>query len=126
MQFLKEREHEHIQEEGTAAAREYAHRPSHSRTKSTPAVRRRSDAGERAPLIRRHRSYNQDEPDATPEPHNAAGGTILGIHNLAIVFPQFIVSDSIPIALSAPNTCCSAAVDRSCVERHLPHRRCRY
>ncbi|KAI0732995.1 major facilitator superfamily domain-containing protein [Fomitopsis betulina] len=92
MEFLKEREHEHIQEEGTAAAREYAHRPSHSRTKSTPAVRRRSDAGERAPLIRRHRSYNQDEPDATPEPHNAAGGTILGIHNLAIVFPQFIIA----------------------------------
>lgn len=29
-----------------------------------------------------------DAPNAEP----AAGGTILGIHNLAIVFPQFIVS----------------------------------
>ena len=29
-----------------------------------------------------------DAPDANP----VAGGTILGIHNLAIVFPQFIVS----------------------------------
>lgn len=29
-----------------------------------------------------------DAPDVEP----VAGGTILGIHNLAIVFPQFIVS----------------------------------
>lgn len=31
------------------------------------------------------------------ESPNVAGGTILGIHNLAIVFPQFIVSASKPV-----------------------------
>ena len=55
---------------------------------------------ERQPLIRR-RSYEEYEADiqesgpAVP----VAGGTVLGIHNLAIVFPQFIVrsaSHSIP------------------------------
>ena len=33
-----------------------------------------------------------DVPDAEP----VAGGTILGIHNLAIVFPQFIVRFRVP------------------------------
>ncbi|KAH9938239.1 major facilitator superfamily domain-containing protein [Fomitopsis serialis] len=94
MEFLKEREREHSAEESAPAAGESVNRPSHSRTRSTPAVvRRQSDASERAPLLRRRRSFNQDEIDATPsETQPLAGGTVLGIHNLAIVFPQFIVA----------------------------------
>lgn len=41
-----------------------------------------------------------------PEPQNLAGGTILGIHNLAIVFPQFIVSGSVSVVLSTSDICC--------------------
>ncbi|KAF9019235.1 MFS general substrate transporter [Hymenopellis radicata] len=64
-------------------------RPAHTRTLSTPGLR----VGERQPLLRR-RSLDEFEagsdeiPPATP----VAGGTILGVHNLAIVMPQFIVS----------------------------------
>ncbi|KAF8897661.1 major facilitator superfamily domain-containing protein [Infundibulicybe gibba] len=66
-------------------------RPTHSRVVSTPGIRRGVD--ERQPLIRR-RSY--DEYETTPEEVSPAtplpGGTVLGIHNLAIVMPQFIVA----------------------------------
>lgn len=95
MEFLKERERD-VNEESEAIAREWTRRPSHSRTLSTPAIRRNSrqgeDEGERTPLLRRRRSFDQHNPDATPEAEAAVGGTILGIHNLAIVMPQFIVS----------------------------------
>ncbi|CDO71304.1 hypothetical protein BN946_scf184908.g61 [Trametes cinnabarina] len=93
MEFLKEREGE-SSIEGEAAAREWLRRPSHSRTLSTPAVRRnsRQDQGERAPLLQRRRSFDQHDPHARPEVEAVAGGTVLGIHNLAIVMPQFIVA----------------------------------
>lgn len=92
MEFLKERERD-VNEDGEAVAREWARRPSHSRTLSTPAMRRNSRVGEgeRTPLLRR-RSFDQHNPDAVPEQEAVAGGTILGIHNLAIVMPQFVVS----------------------------------
>ncbi|EJF61160.1 MFS general substrate transporter [Dichomitus squalens LYAD-421 SS1] len=94
MEFLKERERE-AEEDGEAVARAWARRPSHSRTLSTPAIRRNSRQnadGERTPLLRR-RSFDQRDADAgLPESESAAGGTILGIHNLAIVMPQFIVA----------------------------------
>ncbi|KAF5364199.1 hypothetical protein D9756_000488 [Leucocoprinus leucothites] len=66
--------------------------PIRSRNISTPAASRTN--GERTPLLRR-RSLN--EPDAIPVEEAAvsttlAGGTVLGIHNLAIVAPQFIVA----------------------------------
>jgi len=56
-------------------------------------MRRTTD--ERQPLIR-HRSFDEQDvevirseiPPANPIP----GGTILGLHNLAIVMPQFIVA----------------------------------
>jgi len=80
MEFLKEREIEVVEASSRAA--------SHSRTRSTPAVS--SLRTERSPLLRRH---SLDEIDAdVPEPEPVAGGTILGIHNLAIVFPQFIIA----------------------------------
>jgi solute carrier family 45 protein 1/2/4 len=67
-------------------------RPSHIRNLSTPA--RPSFTSETRPLIRR-RSF--DEYDTNPEEEEIAikplpGGTILGIHNLAIVVPQLIVA----------------------------------
>jgi solute carrier family 45 protein 1/2/4 len=35
----------------------------------------------------------EDEPLLATEKKPIAGGTILGVHNLAIVMPQFIVSE---------------------------------
>lgn len=94
MEFLKEREGE-AEEDGGAIAREWAHRPSHSRTRSTPAAGRNSRHAphdERTPLVRR-RSLEHRNPDSVPlEAEAATGGTILGIHNLAIVMPQFVVA----------------------------------
>ncbi|KAG5651968.1 hypothetical protein H0H81_006783 [Sphagnurus paluster] len=68
-----------------------ARRPSHIRVASTPPVMRRL-VDERQPLLRR-RSY--DAYETTPDEMTIApmaGGTVLGIHNLAIVLPQFIVA----------------------------------
>ena len=65
-------------------------RPTHIRNFSAPNQPPRY--GERQPLIR-SRSY--DEYDTNPEDDvpetRLAGGTVLGIHNLAVVLPQFIV-----------------------------------
>jgi len=66
-------------------------RQTYGRTISTPALVNRET--ERQPLLRR-RSYDEYETrgddDAEPKVP-VGGGTVLGIHNLAIVFPQFIV-----------------------------------
>ncbi|KIP07007.1 hypothetical protein PHLGIDRAFT_13479 [Phlebiopsis gigantea 11061_1 CR5-6] len=90
-QFLKERETEVTPEQETFQRSLANRRPSHTRTMSTPA--RPIITNEHQPLLRRRRSFEEphdllDAPDADP----VAGGTILGIHNLAIVFPQFIVA----------------------------------
>ncbi|TFY65644.1 hypothetical protein EVG20_g5453 [Dentipellis fragilis] len=65
-------------------------RPPHERTLSTPNL---AATAERQPLVR-HRSLDElDEVMAAEiQAPSPAGGTILGIHNLAIVFPQFIVA----------------------------------
>ncbi|KAF8205098.1 hypothetical protein BJ912DRAFT_940249 [Pholiota molesta] len=69
-------------------------RPFHNRNISTPSHGRPSfSEGERRPLIRRrsfddHENQHEEEMPFTPLP----GGTILGIHNLSIVIPQFIVA----------------------------------
>ncbi|RDB22586.1 General alpha-glucoside permease [Hypsizygus marmoreus] len=68
-------------------------RPSHNRVLSSPPVIRRSN-DERQPLLRR-RSF--EEYAVSPEEVGGpvapmSGGTVLGIHNLAIVLPQFIVA----------------------------------
>lgn len=81
-----------MKEPGKPANDEVANRRTgHVRNLSTPGVSRKT--GERTPLLRR-RSF--EEPDASPEDEaipstTLAGGTVLGIHNLAIVAPQFIV-----------------------------------
>ena len=94
---MKEREHD-VTPEQEEHQREWSRRPSHSRTRSTPAG---GLGNEREPLLRRRRSleeYNDLANAAATEAEPSAGGTILGIHNLAIVFPQFIVSPSTAVA----------------------------
>lgn len=68
-------------------------RPSHTRVLSSPPVRRRPVA-ERQPLLRRRSfdEYNETGADDASPVAQMAGGTVLGIHNLAIVMPQFIVA----------------------------------
>lgn len=74
-------------------------RPAHQRVASTPAHRHyptRRRMSERTALVRRHSLMGAGGPVTNdlrymgPEP--VAGGTILGIHNLAIVTPQLLVS----------------------------------
>ncbi|KAH8105925.1 MFS general substrate transporter [Cristinia sonorae] len=89
MEFLKERERD-LETDAEQAAREFTRRPSHSRTQSTPAFR--PNPNEREPLLRRRRSFDEHNVEMTADKSPVAGGTILGIHNLAIVFPQFIVA----------------------------------
>ncbi|KAF8076526.1 major facilitator superfamily domain-containing protein [Lyophyllum atratum] len=75
--------------QSTAAALA-ARRPSHTRVLSAPPPRRLVD--EQQPLLRR-RSLDAYEPGPGEVPiAPMAGGTVLGIHNLAIVMPQFIVA----------------------------------
>lgn len=76
-----------------AAASGSSNRP-FQRVSSTPSQLWKQGAvtTERSPLLRRH-SYkgetltNEMNPTGAP----AAGGTVLGIHNLAVVLPQFLV-----------------------------------
>ncbi|KAG6830831.1 hypothetical protein H0H92_014483 [Tricholoma furcatifolium] len=88
METLKEKERQPPRPTEALASR----RPSHTRVVSTPAFYRRG-LDERQPLLTRRRSFDAYESGAeesiiTP----MAGGTVLGIHNLAIVMPQFIVA----------------------------------
>ena len=71
-----------------------------TRTVSSPNLLRTAVLNERQPLLARRRSFeDQVDNDDTQKSARVAGGTILGIHNLAIVFPQFLVSLH-PISLS--------------------------
>ncbi|KAJ7228529.1 hypothetical protein GGX14DRAFT_530297 [Mycena pura] len=69
-------------------------RPTHSRALSVPGPVLRRDSDERQPLLRRRRSFDayDPEPEEVPPAARVAGGTILGVHNLAIVAPQLIVA----------------------------------
>ncbi|KAF9268105.1 MFS general substrate transporter [Marasmius fiardii PR-910] len=72
-------------------------RSNHGRTISSPGLRRalsdENGRGERRPLLRR-RSLDEYDTilDETTSAKPLAGGTILGVHNLAIVIPQFVVA----------------------------------
>ena len=88
-QFLKDLD----QPAPERTARPVNRRTSHARTASTPNLLRVSLLSERQPLLARRRSLeDQADTDETQKNTRIAGGTILGIHNLAIVFPQFLVS----------------------------------
>jgi solute carrier family 45, member 1/2/4 len=90
----KERELRSHARRETAAS---ASRPRHTRNASMPSQlwTLGSESDPRTPLLRR-RSLIADIEDTSKEfevgTAPVAGGTILGIHNLAIVFPQFLVS----------------------------------
>jgi solute carrier family 45 protein 1/2/4 len=73
-----------------------APRPTHTRVMSTPAYLTPGvlTDGERQPLLR-HRSMDDGDINDAEQAGPVAGGTILGIHNLAIVMPQFVVSTAV-------------------------------
>jgi solute carrier family 45 protein 1/2/4 len=92
MELLKETKNPNDDEDRIPT--DYVRRPSaHLRALSQPTIPRREGGDERQPLLRR-RSYDEYEQgnESTVEEKPVAGGTILGVHNLAIVAPQFIVS----------------------------------
>jgi len=67
----------------------------HNRAVSTPALReaaQSSAANERTSLLRRRNSLEERGGEEVENAGAVAGGTILGIHNLAIVMPQFVVA----------------------------------
>jgi len=67
----------------------------HTRVASSPAIWRSmqsNNINERTTLLRRNSLRVNYEADTGEIPKPMAGGTVLGIHNLAIVFPQFIVA----------------------------------
>ncbi|KAG9007123.1 hypothetical protein FRB90_009533 [Tulasnella sp. 427] len=79
-------------------------RPLHARIASTPAMNWRPAGGpqsaieptERTSLVRRHSMVDvldsKEEEIVYESTQPVAGGTILGIHNLAIVMPQFLIA----------------------------------
>ena len=76
-------------------------RPLHARAASTPVAAWQSMPNsprvptERSPLTRSYSTADIEELGEDMEYTGSgpvAGGTIMGIHNLAIVFPQFVVS----------------------------------
>ncbi|KAI0303258.1 MFS general substrate transporter [Russula brevipes] len=68
-------------------------RASHTRSISSPNLLRTALLNERQPLLTRRRSFeDQGDNDDARKSARVAGGTILGIHNLAIVFPQFLTA----------------------------------
>lgn len=92
MEYLKELESRSAN--GLSSVVSDGARPAHSRTRSHAPAPRREVLSERAPLITRSRSHDAYDPDSarTEDEKAVGGGTVLGIHNLAIVAPQFIVS----------------------------------
>jgi len=103
MEFLKEMDDARSQHAHTSfrASRSIAlDRPANPRAVSTPIGFRSTHSSptrndERAPLTR---SYSTADVEGAAESMEytgsgpVAGGTIMGIHNLAIVFPQFIIA----------------------------------
>ncbi|WWC87557.1 uncharacterized protein L201_002447 [Kwoniella dendrophila CBS 6074] len=89
----------------TSAGPAPGYRPIHARAASTPIgpwrsvpaspSRRERDPDERTPLTRSYSTADIENAGESMEYTGSgpvAGGTIMGIHNLAIVFPQFIIA----------------------------------
>ncbi|WVQ74375.1 hypothetical protein IAR50_003976 [Cryptococcus sp. DSM 104548] len=113
MEFLKELEDVSSKNQRTSSTN-HSQRPEHSRTASNPIASRsqptsptnRPPVNEYTPLVRSMSTadlegvgdmqYTGDGP--------VAGGTIMGIHNLAIVFPQFIVAVVASLIFKAANS----------------------
>jgi hypothetical protein len=62
-----------------------------------------NNINERTTLLRRNSLRVNYEADTGEVPKPMAGGTVLGIHNLAIVFPQFVVGRFLTRAKVIPN-----------------------
>lgn len=84
-----------------------AHSRAHSRTHTGSASFANFAISERQPLLAGAtaalESYDEETLGPVDRDRPVAGGTVLGIHNLAIVLPQFIVcrvllSDSLPLS----------------------------
>jgi hypothetical protein len=88
LQFLKELDRPAPQR----TVRYVDRRTSHTRAASSPNLLRTVLLNESQPLLARRRSFEDQADNDDQKPTRVAGGTILGIHNLAIVFPQFLVS----------------------------------
>lgn len=83
-----------------AAVGAFAGRPGHARAASTPVVWNPPSApNERTGLVRSFSMANIDDLNEEVDYAGSkpAGGTIMGIHNLAIVFPQFLVSQRLVV-----------------------------
>lgn len=95
-------------------------------TSATPRPAARCSTDEHDPLIRRE--YDGTDANRTTvgeslnggETKPVAGGTILGIHNLAIVMPQFIVC-SVLVYLIRAHPTITHTTDRRRGKPHLPH-----
>ncbi|KAI0251256.1 MFS general substrate transporter [Lactifluus subvellereus] len=88
MEFLKELDRPPPERPVPTANR----RASHTRTVSSPNLLRIALLNERQPLLARRRSFEDQADNGDSRKTPLAGGTILGIHNLAIVFPQFLTA----------------------------------
>jgi len=67
-----------------------------------------NNINERTTLLRRNSLRVNYEADTGEVPKPMAGGTVLGIHNLAIVFPQFVVGHfliHVKVSLNPPSGC---------------------
>ena len=104
-QFLKEIDDANKSQRAQSGASSTPGTPSrnHFRNASSPTGHRwrnQHQSLENQPLLRR-RSLGPRGEDNDPEvAQPVAGGTVLGIHNLAIVMPQFVVSSITSIGLS--------------------------
>lgn len=112
----------------TAATNAGGSRPFHQRVASVPAHMwnqnkpTRGPVTERTALVRRHSimgetgAFSHDLRYVGSAP--VAGGTVLGIHNLAIVFPQFLVCAS-PLQESSLLMSFTMFADCTHLERYL-------
>ncbi|KAI5123444.1 hypothetical protein M0805_006149 [Coniferiporia weirii] len=91
MEFLKEMD-EAVKAPAVSISAIGPHMRNHFRNASSPTQHRWRQAGERQPLVRRRSLNRIGEEGELADAQPVAGGTVLGIHNLAIVMPQFIVA----------------------------------
>ncbi|ODN76973.1 hypothetical protein L202_05536 [Cryptococcus amylolentus CBS 6039] len=112
MEFLKELED--VSSQGQSLSTSHPQRPEHVRTASNPIAFRshptsptsRRSVNEYTPLVRSLSTADLEgagDMQYTGE-GPVAGGTIMGIHNLAIVFPQFIVAVVASLIFKAANS----------------------
>lgn len=78
------------------------HPRNHFRNASSPTQHRWRQPEERQPLLRQRSLGPLGEEGDVHDAQPVAGGTVLGIHNLAIVMPQFIVCPFTSLKYDSP------------------------